>query len=223
MSKKAKPFNDAFSGLKLPPKEPPRAPAAPPVAKAPPPKKRAETADEEEHRLFLESIGDVAPVRAGKSTVAPPTPPKADQLRIQTEESEAMTRLAELVSGTGSFDIADTDEFVEGRVPGFDERVMRRLRAGQFSVQAHIDLHGLSRDDAFTAVNAFLTKSKLAGHRCVLIVTGRGLHSKDNIPVLKESVRDWLSRGRSAREVLAFCSARQQDGGLGAVYVLLRR
>jgi DNA-nicking Smr family endonuclease len=57
----------------------------------------------------------------------------------------------------------------------------------------------------------------------VLVVTGRGLHSEASIPVLKQSVQAWLTHGRPAKQVLGFCSARKEDGGLGAVYVLLRR
>jgi DNA-nicking Smr family endonuclease len=54
-------------------------------------------------------------------------------------------------------------------------------------------------------------------------VHGRGLNSKDQIPVLKDAVRLWLARGRIAKSVLAFATARPTDGGAGAVYVLLRR
>ena len=57
----------------------------------------------------------------------------------------------------------------------------------------------------------------------MLVVTGRGLHSKDQLPVLKEGVQQWLTRGRATKQVLGFCTARPKDGGAGAVYVLLRR
>jgi DNA-nicking Smr family endonuclease len=172
---------------------------------------------------FLEAVGEVAPVKAGKSRAPPPAPRTVDQVRIATEEDEALARLAELVAGEGEFDLADTEEFIEGAVHGFDERVRRKLRAGAFSTQAHLDLHGLGRDEARAALERFIDQSKLAGRRCVLVVTGRGLHSRDQLPVLKAGVQGWLSRGRLARHVLAFCSARPQDGGAGALYVLLRR
>jgi DNA-nicking Smr family endonuclease len=73
------------------------------------------------------------------------------------------------------------------------------------------------------AVDAFLEASVRAGHRCVLIVHGRGLNSKDQVPVLKERLKSWLARGSAARRVLAFTTARPCDGGAGALYVLLRR
>jgi DNA-nicking Smr family endonuclease len=81
----------------------------------------------------------------------------------------------------------------------------------------------MTREEARAAVESFIEGSRTGGKRCVLIVTGRGLHSKDEIPVLKDRVKSWLERGRIARSVLAFVSARPCDGGTGAVYVLLRR
>ena len=81
----------------------------------------------------------------------------------------------------------------------------------------------MTRDEAQVAVSGFIEKSRLDGKRCVLIIHGRGLNSKDQIPVLKERVRTWLARGRISRQVLAFASARPCDGGTGALYVLLRR
>lgn len=220
MSKKEQPFNNPFGSLKLKPKEEPKKAAPPP----PPPKpKKAERPLDEESALFLEAVGEVEQVRVSKTRVGPPDPPSAAQLRIPNEEAESLARLAELVSGQGEFDLADSDEFVEGAVHGFDPNVMRKLRAGDFSVQAHLDLHGLTRDEAKQKLEAFIQKSRIEGHRCVLVITGRGLHSKDQIPVLKEGVQQWLSRGKQHKQVLAFCTARPKDGGAGAVYVLLRR
>lgn len=221
MSKKEQPFNNPFSGVKLKQDAPKKiaTPAAPP----PPPKQKKEAPLDAESRLFLESVGAVERVRETKTRVGPPPPPSAEQLRIPNEEAESMAALAELVSGTGEFDLADSDEFIEGAVQGFDERVMRKLRAGDFSTQAHVDLHGRTRDEAKDALDAFIQKSRIAGHRCVLVVTGRGLHSKDQVPVIKQGVQQWLTRGRLAKLVLAFCTSKPKDGGAGAVYVLLRR
>lgn len=141
----------------------------------------------------------------------------------QSEDAEAYAQLSDLVDGSGSFDISDTDEYIEGIASGLDRRLLSRLRRGDFSVQAHVDLHGLTRDEARIRVETFLNESRLRSRRCVLIIHGRGLNSKDQIPVLKDSVRIWLTRGRISRAVLAFATARPTDGGAGAVYVLLRR
>ena len=226
MSKKndPPPFNNPFAKLqpKVKKEEPSKSKAAPRPPKAPPVSKKRST-DEEDAALFLESIGEVAPVRQKIERVAPPAPRSAGSLHIPTEEAESLARLAELVSADDQFDVSDSAERVEGWVVGFDARVMRKLRAGDFSAQAKVDLHGLVREEAKTTFESFIQKSRIAGHRCVLVVTGRGLHSPDSIPVIKQSVQSWLTRGKVTNQVLAFCSARAQDGGTGAVYVLLRR
>jgi DNA-nicking Smr family endonuclease len=219
--KETPPFNNPFGQLKI---EQKKAPAAAKAAPPPPPKASKKlVALDEESALFLEAVGEVAPVRTVKERVGPPAPPTAAQLKIPNEEAESLARLAELVSGQGEFDISDSDEFVEACVHGFDENVMRKLRAGDFSTQAQVDLHGLTRDEAKPALERFIQQSRIAGHRCVLVVTGRGLHSKDQLPVLKEGVQQWLTRGKPSKQVLGLCSARPKDGGAGAIYVLLRR
>jgi DNA-nicking Smr family endonuclease len=220
--KKETPFNNPFNALKLQQKEgelkPSRQPRPAPSRAVQAPKSR-----DEEAELFLSAIGEVAPVRAQRERVGPPQPPTAAQLRLSDEEAESMASLAELVSSTARFDVADSSDFVEGAVQGFDEGVMRRLRAGRFSIQAQLDLHGLRREDAKPALDDFIQKSRLAGHRCVLVITGRGLRSEDNVPVLRRGLQSWLTQGSTAKRVLGFCSAKPKDGGLGAVYVLLRR
>ena len=161
------------------------------------------------------------PVRRGAQRVEPAKksvlPPRTD------EDAEVLAQLAELVAGEAPFDLADSDEFIEGAVPSLDPQLLRKLRKGEISVQGHVDLHGLTREEARSALERFLLASRQGGKRCVLVVHGRGLHSKDQIPVLKASVQLWLTRGRIARWVLAFTTARPHDGGSGAVYVLLRR
>jgi DNA-nicking Smr family endonuclease len=131
--------------------------------------------------------------------------------------------LADLVEGAGAFDISATDEYIEGLGPGIDKRLLRKLRAGDYAVQAHLDLHGFTSEDARVEVEKFLVAARRDGRRCVLIIHGRGHGSKEGIPVLKERLKVWLTRGRIGHGVLAFCTARPTDGGAGAVYVLLRK
>ena len=144
-------------------------------------------------------------------------------MQITSDEAEAFAQLSELVSGEGPFDISDTVEYLEGTAPGIDRRLLQGLKRGDYALQGHLDLHGLSRAEAKEAVDRFLTESRRGGKRCVLLVHGRGLNSKDQIPVLKEQLKIWLQRGRMGRAVLAFATARPHDGGAGALYVLLRR
>jgi DNA-nicking Smr family endonuclease len=133
-----------------------------------------------------------------------------------------MRRLDDLVHGEIPFDFTGTAEHIEAHVAGLDRRLVRKLRRGEYAVQAHLDLHGMNRTEARDAVAGFVRKCHREDKRCVLIVHGRGFGSKEGIPVLKNKLAAWLTRGAIGRKVLAYASARPYDGGVGAVYVLLR-
>ncbi len=150
-------------------------------------------------------------------------PPMRPQEPFWHPDLDALKELEALVSGEAPFDLSDSDEFIEGRVPGLDAGVVRRLRKGELAVQAHLDLHGMTRDEAKGAVEDFLRGARRGGKRCVLVVHGRGMHSKDQVPVLKEAIKTWFATGRFGKHVLAFATARPVDGGAGAIYVLLRK
>ncbi len=213
-----RPFNDAFARLKdraaarpEPARPPPRPPDPPPPAPEP-------TEDE----LWRAATSGVRKVERGADTAPPPPPPVADGAYWHPD-LEAIDALRALVSGDAPFDLSDTDESIEGRVQGLDPGVAKKLRRGEFAVQGHIDLHGMTREEAKREVDAYLRASRGGGKRCVLVVHGRGIHSKDQVPILKDALRSWLASARFARHVLAFATARPADGGAGAIYVLLRR
>lgn len=194
-----------------------------PAAAGPVPARRRAAApgrtegDEEAFRRAMSGVDRAERRGPAGRAAGPPAPPPEDEFAL------AERFLASFVDGEVSFDLADTDEYVEGSVCGLDPRIVRRLRAGEFAVQAHMDLHGMDRVSAKREVRRFVEECQTAGKRCVLVVHGRGLGSKDHVPVLKRHLRDWLSRGGIGRRVLAFTSARPCDGGTGAAYVLLRR
>lgn len=210
------PFKDAIKALQKKPPEPakPKAPAPPPA-----PKKQKPAAEDDDASLFYAAMDGVQQItHRGEAPAPNPRLPE-----IIDENAEALAQLSELVAGSGEFDIADSDEFIEGASPGTDRNLLRALRRGDFSIQGRLDLHGLTQVQARDAVERFLGDSRRNKKRCVLIVHGRGLHSKDEVPVLKQQLKGWLSQKRIGNMVLAFASARPQDGGAGAVYVLLRR
>jgi DNA-nicking Smr family endonuclease len=219
VAKSPRPFNDAFGKLRdraADAPEPRRRPPPPPASAPLPPREPTE------EELWETATTGVSRVADDHGTVAPP-PPRGATEAFWHPDLDAVDELRALVRGDAPFDLADGDEFVEGRVAGLDPNLVRKLRRGDFAVQGHVDLHGMTRDEAKRAVETFLRASRNAGKRCVLVVHGRGLHSRDQLPVLKEALRTWLSTARFARHVLAFATARPADGGAGAVYVLLRR
>ncbi len=103
---------------------------------------------------------------------------------------------------------------------GLQQRVLRRLRRGQYAIGAELDLHEMNTAAAQASILDFLERSRERGLSCVKIIHGKGLRSKREGPVLKR-LTDGLLRRR--KEVLAFASAPPNDGGTGAVYVLLKR
>lgn len=195
----------------------PPAPAAPATAPG-----RGQPSDE---ALWADQLLGVVPIEHDpRGRVRAPEPSSRPPVsRRAADDAEAYAQLADLVDGQGPFSISDTDEYLEFLAPGIDRRLLRKLRSGEYALQGHVDLHGMNREQARLAVEQFLEKSRQLGRRCVLIVHGRGLNSKDQIPVLKDKVKGWLERGRIGRGVLAFATARPCDGGAGALYVLLRR
>jgi DNA-nicking Smr family endonuclease len=221
----SRPFGAALAGLK---KQLAAQQAAIPKVAKPAPKPRStrpepkpyDPADEE--RAFAQAIAGVAMLPDDDSVPRGRTA-KTRPPRLEDDEAEVMAELADLVAGIGDFDASFTDEHIEGIADGLDKRLLRKLKRGAFSYRSHLDLHGLTRAEARPRVEGFLAEARKRGERCVLIVHGRGLHSKEGIPVLKEAVNSWLLRGRISKAVLAFCSARSTDGGLGALYVLLRK
>lgn len=104
--------------------------------------------------------------------------------------------------------------------PSVGRRTMRKLARGAYSVQAELDLHGMTVAEAKPRLADFIEYSAMQGKLCVRIVHGKGLGSGQRGPVLKSAVNRWLRQWDS---VLAFVSTRQVDGGTGAIYVLLQK
>lgn len=115
--------------------------------------------------------------------------------------------------------LLDTDDTLSYRGAGIGPDVLRKLRRGEWVIQAEVDLHGLRVDEARHALAHFLREAIKRGLRCVRVVHGKGLGSKDKLPVLKNKTRGWLMQ---KVEVIAFCQARAAEGGAGALVVLLR-
>jgi DNA-nicking Smr family endonuclease len=142
---------------------------------------------------------------------------------VVSEDAEVLAQLSDLVAGHSPFDITETEEYVEGARLGIDPRLVTQLRRGEFSSQAHIDLHGMIQPDAKAALTAFVVESTRKGLRSIIVVHGRGLGSPGGRPILKHATVRWLSHGYLSGFVLAFTTARPADGGAGALYVLLKR
>lgn len=110
------------------------------------------------------------------------------------------------------------EEYIAHKQSGVSNKTLRKLRKGQYNVDAILDLHGMSVEEAQTAVNHFLKQCLHEGIRIVLIIHGKGRHNQ--MPILKNKLNHWL---REINVVLAFCSAAPLHGSRGAIYVMLKR
>ncbi|WP_207003054.1 Smr/MutS family protein [Trinickia mobilis] len=167
--------------------------------------------------LFRREVGEVAPLKAPPRTPSARTPPPP--LPVQTQRDEEAV-LHEAISDEFDPDVLlETDETLSYCRPGVSQDVVKKLRRGDWIVQAQLDLHGMRRDEAREALAEFIRESGKRGLRCLRVIHGKGLGSIGKEPVLKGKVRAWLVQ---KAEVIAFCQARPHDGGAGAVLVLLQ-
>lgn len=114
--------------------------------------------------------------------------------------------------------VAKTAEpLIHGVTAGLDKRTAQRLKKGRLPIEARLDLHGHSQEQAFRALHGFIDGQWAAGRRCVLVVTGKGKG------VLKDAVPRWLNEPLLRMKILSFTYAQRQDGGEGALYILLKR
>ncbi|MBR58064.1 MAG: DNA mismatch repair protein MutS [Myxococcales bacterium] len=173
--------------------------------------------------LFEQAMAGVQPVSSDRVDPIAYQLEKTASVTPNNEEEQVFAELQMLVRGETRFEFRDSTEIIEGKCLGIDPQLVRRLRKGRYSVQAHLDLHGMDAQSAKEATRAFIIQSVKNGHRCVLIIHGKGLHSKSEEPVLKHGLKIWLSKGTVGRCILAFTSALPHDGGTGAIYVLLRK
>ncbi len=145
--------------------------------------------------------------------------PKLQPIPVQRLRDERAA-LADSLSDHITWDIGiETGEELVYLRDGLSQQTVKKLRRGHWVIQDELDLHGLTSVEARALLIEFLNACKRGSVRCVRIIHGKGLRSKNREPVLKSKVANWLIQ---RDEVLAFCQARQVDGGGGAVVVLLK-
>ena len=172
---------------------------------------------ENDRSLFRQAVADAKPMphhgKVLRKKEAPPPYPVQSHL----DEREALREsLAAEWTAEDWLDSGDEPNFL---APGLPRQVLRKLRSGTWVIQNQLDLHGLDRHEAREALADFLASCVKRGVRCVRVIHGKGLGSKNREPVLKTKVKQWLTR---REEVLAYCQARPVDGGSGALVVLLK-
>jgi DNA-nicking Smr family endonuclease len=171
---------------------------------------------DDDRRLFREAVRDVKRLRSDKQRLHPPKP-RARARFARLDELEVLRESLEL--GPGDL-LVETAEELRFKRAGVSDALLRKLRRGQFRVEAELDLHGMTVAQARNALREFMEGMVRANTRCVRIVHGKGRGSGNRGPVVKQAVNAMLQRMHA---VVAFTSARPMDGGTGALYVLLGR
>lgn len=171
---------------------------------------------DDDDSLFRRSMTGTKPLKSADRVAAEPKKPKPKARFSRADEKAVLDESLDV-------DIDDLEESsgaaLRFRRASVGRTTMRMLTRGSYAIQAEIDLHGMTLAEAKPRLEKFLQRCASNNKLCIRIVHGKGLGSGDRGPVLKKGVDRWLRRWDS---VLAFVSARQVDGGTGAVYVLLR-
>lgn len=181
------------------------------------PSRQSAAISDEERTLFRDLVGPVETVRKTQRRRIERPLPSARPVMREADEAAVIDELLDDIPPDP--DLGTGDDLWH-RQDGIQHGVMRRLRRGHYRCQAEIDLHGMIVSVARECLAIFLRDCLEEGYSCIRIVHGKGLRSGHRGPVLKVKVAGWL---RQRSEVLAYCSARQVDGGTGALYVLLKR
>ena len=179
-------------------------------------RREAERRAAAERNLFRNEVGFVYPLPDKRQATLPRVKPAPVAAQLALDEQSVLVEA--LSDGFDAATLLDTDDTLSYRRTGIGVDVVQRLRRGEWSIQRHIDLHGMRSADARDALSGFIRDAYKHGVRCVRVVHGKGLGSPGKTPVLKSRARNWLIQ---KKEVLAFVQARPLDGGAGALVVLL--
>jgi DNA-nicking Smr family endonuclease len=166
---------------------------------------------------FREAVRDVQPLpESGRVVHRPPPPQPVAMQRLKDDLDVLRDSLDETSGSEIAFEAGEELAYLRA---GLSRQILRKLRTGHWALQDTLDLHGLRWEEARLLLVEFIAQSVRRGRRCVLVIHGKGLRSKNQEPVLRGKVAGWLTQ---RAEILAFCQARPADGGAGAVVVLLR-
>jgi DNA-nicking Smr family endonuclease len=169
--------------------------------------------DDADQKLFRDAMRGVKPLPKQKQTAPAPNPPQyKPRKRISYQEPVVAP-----LSDYETLEPISSEDLVEFKQSGLQHKVLRKLRSGQYNIEAILDLHGMTVDEAKESLYSFVLQCQKQGVSHALVVHGKGRTNAH--PILKNKLNHWL---RQLEQVLAFCSAKSKDGRSGAMYVLLK-
>lgn len=159
----------------------------------------------EERALWHSATRDVQRRRAAASHNVPP------EVAVPARDATAQAAATRMIADHGQAARPGS---------GLDRRSAQRLRRGEMPIEARLDLHGMTQDEAHRALHRFIARMHEEGKRAVLVITGKGT---DSGGVLRQGVPRWLAEPARRAAILKIETAQPRHGGSGALYVLLRR
>lgn len=201
-----------------------------------PKRRRHRPLSEDEHKLWRTVVKDARPLSRGRIVPVP--------VSLSNDEKHVAHKSVPVPKPVSSVPrIRSVSEPVKAEpaspppFTGLDRRTSQRLARGQIDTEARLDLHGLRQDEAHSALLRFLTRTRIEGARCVLVITGKGespfarhtLHStryheaSDHSGVLRAALPQWLGEAQFRALVAGFQPAHPRHGGGGAFYIWLRK
>lgn len=182
---------------------------------------------EEDKQLFRSMFADAKPVKSDKvqhntrSNKSSKAKKAFEQQQISKAQENAEKELLSAESYTDDqIESLQANSVLSFYRAGVQLRQFQKLKQGKFPLEADLDLHGQTKEQARSNTYRFIKDAEYHGLRCVLIVHGKGKNNQQGIAVIKTQLASWLKQEPS---VLAYHSAKDRHGGLGAVYVLLRK
>jgi len=133
----------------------------------------------------------------------------------QADEARVMEELLSSDDESSSFYSGDELTFLRESYP---RNILKKLRRGEYAIQEELDLHGLFAEEAKVQVHGFINECARYNISAVRIIHGKGLHSPDKKPVLKNLILGWLKKNQF---IIAVSSTPSNDGGTGAIYALI--
>jgi len=170
-----------------------------------------------DEEIFLEAMSDVREIKEFRR-IPVLRSTKIERQTVKADNSIGI--LEQIVNGEIKITLSDTGEYIEWVSPLIRKDIAQKLHRGDFSVQDYIDLHGMTLSEAEEAFRLFFQEALKKRLFCIKVIHGRGLRSPKG-PVLKEALKTWL-HGKLRKRILAYSSAKDCDGGLGATYIILQ-
>ena len=174
---------------------------------------------DEEENIFREAVKNVKPLKIKSKTIEiVNNKPKPKPIAKKTLEDEREV----LIDSLSDDYIYEDGELEDGLLfirSGHSPDIIKKLKKGYWVIQGSIDLHGMVSQEAKSYIVDYIQECKKRHIRCIRIIHGKGIGSKNKEPVLRNKVKNWLAQ---KDEGIAYAQAPKHDGGSGAVVVLLK-